>query len=109
MAAYIQNPFCQYYPVASKEEITIFNRAIADFKSPLEKESLVSLSPHDGPNFSRELTKLSKTYGCETQLKRVPTGRVQCPDGTFEYVGHVDILKTWNQLSANHIQQNAKF
>lgn len=106
MSNYATNGFLHYHPPGSKEAASLDKTAIADWKSPLEKQ--ISLSPDDGMRFCEALLDNARTYGYERLLKKVPRTKTVAADGTVTFGDHVNILETWNQLTIDIMQKNAE-
>ena len=102
------NAFTQYHALGTSEGLRLDKAATIDWKCPLADADKISLNPSHAQRFTSTVEEQAKTYGYSLLTKRVPNDKQVDPvTGNVTFLGHKDILKTWNEITIDIIQKNA--
>ena len=99
------NPYNRFHQIDSKEYLSLSNSAIANFKA----EQRFDLVTDNADKFASRIEDLSRTYGYNGSIRRVPTDcTIDANDANnITYAEYRDILDTWNEIDEQCIHKVA--
>ena len=85
----------------------MFNAAIPDFKSPLEDNYRILLTPKGGTKFVETISALTLKFGYHYMLSNVPTDQQPDDARVLQLTNKKDLLESWNSITDDHVRKLA--